>query len=371
MSGWAPLAGMSVVEACQRLVGPLAAWQLSMLGAEVTKVEPPAGDVARGWGAVFDLMNAGKRCAALDLDQPAGRAAFERLCAAADIVLADATWSKQPALAGIRRAGAHTRVAVIVDDGAVPGGCGSSETLAQAALAITPYIGEHGGPPERLGADVVSASAATSAVQAALAGLLAEDGTPPLVARVAIDRAAAALKTIHWAARSDPDRWAGYHVWAIARAPDRGYRVSDGFVTLDFLPDQRAAWRALCAELGLDAFADSVGDGWFSTIGMEDRIDWARPHYERALAGFTRAEAVALIRRHGGWSVPFQSPPEVLTHPQARLYASAFLADGQAQVRLPWRIDNAPQGTHTCAIAPPVGAHTREVLAALAAEEVS
>ena len=95
MSSWAPLAGMPVVEACQRLVGPLAAWQLSLLGAEVTKVEPPAGDVARGWGAVFDLMSARKRCAALNLNHPAGRAAFERLCAAADIVLADATWSEQ------------------------------------------------------------------------------------------------------------------------------------------------------------------------------------------------------------------------------------------------------------------------------------
>lgn len=369
MSSWAPLAGMSVVEGCQRLVGPLAAWQLSLLGAEVTKVEPPAGDIARGFGAVFDLMNAHKRCAAVDLAEPAGRAVFERLCAAADIVLADATWSEQSAIAGIGRAGARTRVVVIIDDGAVPGGCGSSETLAQAALAITPYIGEQGGPPERLGADVASASAATTAVQAALAGLLADDGAPALQARVSIDRAAAALKTIHWAARSDPDRWAGYHVRAITRAPDRGYRVSDGFVSLDFLPDQRAAWRALCAELELDEFADAVGDDWFSTIGMEDRIDWARPHYERALAGFNRAEAVMLIRRHGGWSVPFQSPPEVLAHPQSQLYSSAFFADGQTLVRLPWRIDGAPQVTHSCAMAPPVGAHTRDVLAALAARE--
>ena len=53
---------------------------------------------------------------------------------------------------------------------------------------------------------------------------------------------------------------------------------------------------------------DSVGDkDWFSTIGMEDRVDWARPHYERAFAGYGRDEAVALIRRHSGWSVPFRS----------------------------------------------------------------
>jgi hypothetical protein len=191
----------------------------------------------------------------------------------------------------------------------------------------------------------------------------------PLVARVAIDRAAAALKTIHWAARSDPDRWAGYHVRAIARAPDRGYRVSDGFVTLDFCVRPARGMARAMRRLGLDAFADPVGDGWFSTIGMEDRIDWARPHYERALAGFTRAEAVALIRRHGGWSVPFQSPPSA--HPPAgATHASAFSpmdkrrcdCRGASITRRRRRIPR-----HRA----PVGAHTREALAALAAEEVS
>src|SRR5258705_13277701 len=98
MSSWAPLAGMPVVEACQRLVGPLAAWQLSLLGAEVTKVEPPAGDIARGFGSVFDLMNSHKRCAAVDLDEPPGRAVLERRCAAADILLTDATGSEQSAI---------------------------------------------------------------------------------------------------------------------------------------------------------------------------------------------------------------------------------------------------------------------------------
>ena len=371
MSAWAPLAGMSVLEACQRVVGPLAAWQLSMLGAQITKVESRTGDIARNWGSVFDLINASKRFVALDPTTDAERAALERLCAATDIVLADATWSEEFALAGSKRPGARTRVVVIVDDHAVPGGKGTGETLTQAALAVTPYVGEQGGPPERLGADVASASAAATAAQAALAGLLAQDCAGPVVARIAIDRAVAALKTIHWAARSDPDRWAGYHVRAIARDPDRGYRVRDGFVTLDFLPDQRTAWRALCAEIGLDEFADSVDEDWFSTIGMEDRIDWARPYYERAFAHFSRDEAIALIRRHGGWSVPFQSPAEALAHPQSQLYASAFLRDGQVEVRLPWRVDNAPQGTQSCAVAPAVGTHTKEVLAELLADEVS
>jgi crotonobetainyl-CoA:carnitine CoA-transferase CaiB-like acyl-CoA transferase len=373
MMDWSPLDGMHVVEACQRLVGPLASWHLGLLGAAVTKVEPPNGDIARSWdgGAVFDLLNADKKCAVLDLGQPDERELFEQLSAKADIVIADASWSELPALSGSRRAAARTRSSVIIDDAPVPGGSATSETLAQAAMAITSYIGEPQGPPTRLGADVASASAAATAVQAALAGLLRDGNSGPLVARVSIDRAAAVLKTIHWAARSDPDRWAGYHVRAIARAPDRGYRVRDGFVTLDFLPDQREAWNSLCNELGLEQFAREVGDKWYSTIGMEDGIDWARPHYDRALAGYTRDEAIALIRRYGGWSVPFQSPEEVLNHPQARLYASAFVDDEGVHIRLPWRVDNLPRGGRRPAAAPPIGAHTQEVLASIGAGAIS
>jgi crotonobetainyl-CoA:carnitine CoA-transferase CaiB-like acyl-CoA transferase len=360
----APLSGTRVMEACQRLVGPLAGWHLAMLGAKVVKVEPPSGDIARGWagGHMFDVINGQKLCAALDLDSPGERTAFETLCGSADVVIADTSWSERPAVAGSRRDGARTRSIVIVDDTAVPGGSGSSETLAQAAMAITGYLGKPGDRPRRLGADLASASAAVCAVQAALAGLLRNE-SEPLLARISIDRAAANLKTIHWAARSDPDRWAGYHVTAIKRQPDRGYRVRDGWVTLDFMPAQSAAWRALCAEIGLGEFIEEVGDDWFSTIGMEDRVDWARPHYERALAGYTRDEAVALIRKHGGWSVPFQDPAEALDHAQSKLYASAVFENGAANVRLPWRIDDQPQGTHRPAATPPIGAHTKEVLA--------
>lgn len=369
MTSWTPLAGLRVIEACERLVGPLAGWHLAMLGAEVVKVEPPKGDIARVWdgGALFDVINAGKRFAALDLGKPSERSAFECLCAASDAVLADSGWSDKAALKGSRRKGARVCAIVIVDTGPVPGGSGNSETLAQAAMAVIPYVGEPGGALVRIGADIASSSAAAAATQAVLAGLLREQGARPLVARVSCDRALAALKTIHWAARSDPDRWVGYHVRAIARQPDRGYRVRDGRVSVEFPPDQGASWLAFCKEVGLGQLVAEVGDDWFSTIGMEDRIDWARPRYEQALAAYTREEATALIRKHGGWSVPFLTPEEMLHHPQAELYASAFFAAGEAIVRLPWRVGDHAQGVHKPTSAPPVGAHSKEVLATLRA----
>ena len=367
MSAKGPLSGMRVVEAAQRIVGPFAGWHFGMLGAEVIKVEPPEGDIARGWeaGAMFDVLNEGKRCVALDLSNTQGRGDFARLCASADIVLADRSWSAEAALAGSRTKNARTRSVVEIDNGPVPGGSGSSETLAQASMAVTGYIGEPGGKPVRLGADLASSSAASTAVQAALAAFIRPDQPKPLVSRISIDRALATLRTIHWAARSDPDRWAGYHVRAISRQPDCGYRTRDGWITLDFLPDQREAWRAMCEELGLGDFAREVEDNWFSTIGMEDGIDWARASYEKGFASLTCEEAITLIRKHGGWSVRFQQPVEAMHHPQSKLYASVYDNGGGARVRMPWRVNNETLGAHEPRRAASVGAHTKEVLAAL------
>ncbi|MGO9506829.1 MAG: CaiB/BaiF CoA transferase family protein [Mycobacterium sp.] len=75
MSG--PLAGVHVVEIATEVSGPYAAKLFVDLGAQVTKIEPPAGDPLRQWGpfpggipdpqrsGLFEYLNAGKRYAEL------------------------------------------------------------------------------------------------------------------------------------------------------------------------------------------------------------------------------------------------------------------------------------------------------------------
>jgi crotonobetainyl-CoA:carnitine CoA-transferase CaiB-like acyl-CoA transferase len=76
-----PLAGFHVVEIATEISGPYAAKLFVDLGAEVTKIELPAGDPLRDWGSggLFEYLNAGKRIAPL---QDAGE-----LIARADVLI--------------------------------------------------------------------------------------------------------------------------------------------------------------------------------------------------------------------------------------------------------------------------------------------
>ncbi|WP_378227067.1 CaiB/BaiF CoA transferase family protein [Angustibacter luteus] len=81
------------------LAGPYCSFQLSLMGAEVVKIEKPgSGDLARhlgpdpelndrGIGTSFLAQNAGKKSVELDLKDPDGRAAFEDLVRGADVLL--------------------------------------------------------------------------------------------------------------------------------------------------------------------------------------------------------------------------------------------------------------------------------------------
>ena len=85
-----PYAGLRVVEFTHMVMGPTCGLILADLGAEVIKVEPPAGDNTRrllGSGAgFFPTFNRNKKSVTLDLKQPAGMEAALRLVATADVV---------------------------------------------------------------------------------------------------------------------------------------------------------------------------------------------------------------------------------------------------------------------------------------------
>jgi crotonobetainyl-CoA:carnitine CoA-transferase CaiB-like acyl-CoA transferase len=91
-----PLTGYRVIELGVWVAGPAAAGLMADWGADVIKVEPPAGDPQRRiFGALgvadqhgvppFEIDNRGKRSVVLDLQQPEARQQMERLLETADV----------------------------------------------------------------------------------------------------------------------------------------------------------------------------------------------------------------------------------------------------------------------------------------------
>jgi len=93
-----PLAGIRVVDLTTVVVGPTATLFLADYGADVVKVESPAGDLLRTIGGPsksgqlsgkFTHFNRNKRSLALDLKQEKARGALDRLLQTADVFIAN------------------------------------------------------------------------------------------------------------------------------------------------------------------------------------------------------------------------------------------------------------------------------------------
>jgi crotonobetainyl-CoA:carnitine CoA-transferase CaiB-like acyl-CoA transferase len=95
MTAPAALDDIVVLDLSHALAGPFASTMLGDYGAEIIKIEPPGGEIARDWGppfygdeaAYFVNLNRNKKSVALDLKHPEGKAIFFRLLERADVVL--------------------------------------------------------------------------------------------------------------------------------------------------------------------------------------------------------------------------------------------------------------------------------------------
>ena len=89
-----PLEGIRVIELGQLLAGPFSGTILAYFGAEVIKVEPPAGDPIRGWRVVrngtslwYRSLGRNKKSVTLDLKTARGRELALQLLDTADVAI--------------------------------------------------------------------------------------------------------------------------------------------------------------------------------------------------------------------------------------------------------------------------------------------
>jgi crotonobetainyl-CoA:carnitine CoA-transferase CaiB-like acyl-CoA transferase len=95
-SGNAMLEGVKIIDLTSVIFGPFCTQMLAEMGADVIKVEPPAGDIFRwagipaktpAMGPCHMTLNRGKRSVALDLKQPADAALMRAMIADADVFI--------------------------------------------------------------------------------------------------------------------------------------------------------------------------------------------------------------------------------------------------------------------------------------------
>ena len=169
-----PLAGIRILEVGHVLAGPYATMVLADLGAEVTKVEPPGGDISRQVSdSYFASLNRNKRSVRLDLSTGAGQAKLHELVATAHALL---TNLKPSAIRGLGltydalRSWNERIVCVALTGYGLDGGDDPAfDYLIQAAAGVASLTGDPDGPPVLPGYSSVDNS---SGLTAAL-GLLA------------------------------------------------------------------------------------------------------------------------------------------------------------------------------------------------------
>src|SRR5436190_21206753 len=178
------LAGLRVLDVTQVMAGPFCTMLLADFGADVVKIEPPAGDSTRTMPGAsgtdspsFNAVNRGKRSVVLNLKSAAGRAALQRLARTADVFVENYRPGVVAAL-GLDFASLHAvnpRLVYASISGYGQTGPdahkGGFDRIAQGVSGIMSITGEPGGPPVKAGIPVTDLGAGLFALVGILAAL--------------------------------------------------------------------------------------------------------------------------------------------------------------------------------------------------------
>ena len=175
------LEGLRVVEFTRLIAAPFCGLTLADLGADVVKVESPAGDDTRafppvgpgGESAYFQALNRGKRGVVLDLEDPGDLRAARRMVERADVVIENLGAAASRLGIGYDDAAQANERLVwcsVTGLGAGRGGRALDPSL-QAAMGLMALTGESGGPPLRVPVPLIDLMTGMYAAQSVLTAL--------------------------------------------------------------------------------------------------------------------------------------------------------------------------------------------------------
>lgn len=324
-----PLDGVRVLDLSRMLTGGYATMLLGDLGAEVIKIEPPAGGdplrampphFDRGESAYFLAISRNKKSVTLDLRTDEGRGLLHRLVPLADVVFDNF----RPGV--LQRLGADYPTLAELHPGII---CCSNSTyghtgplkdgpgfdlVIQALSGMMSYTGEPGRPPVRMGAPMGDLAGSLFAAYAISSALYAREQTG--VGRQIDLSLLDCLVSLHtyvsqyyWVGGEQAAPAGSGHMSVV---PYRAYRTADGYLTIAVFVDK--FWQLLCnvldvPDLGTDA-------RYATTAARLERRAEVDALLEERLAVQTNAAWMVLLDDAGVPAAPVLGVDEVLAHPQ-------------------------------------------------------
>ena len=370
------LSGIRVLDVTQVMAGPYCAMLLCDMGADVIKVEPPAGDSTRrmagargGDSPGFNAVNRGKRGIVVDIKHERGPQVVARLASTADVLIENYRPGAM-ARAGLgyeqlRAVNPRLVYASISGYGQTGphGGRGGFDLVAQGVSGIMSVTGEPDGPPVKAGVPLTDLGASLFAVAGILAALHDRQRTDAgQHVDTSLVEAGVALSvweaTEYLSSGRVPQPLGSAHRMS---APYQALECADGYITVGAANDRLFA--RLSTLLG---HPEWVADPQFAN-------DTARVANRRALAD--RIEQVTRTRSRQHWLARFEAEgipcgpintyADVLADEQVTAREMVVETDHPTLGRLrtlgtPLKLSRTPLVTGRPA--PLLGEHTTEVL---------
>jgi CoA:oxalate CoA-transferase len=269
-----PLHGIRIVEVGHMLAGPYCGLVLADLGAEVIKIEPPAGDIARNIGphnlgqhnAYFASLNRSKKSVALDLTTAEGREALGHIVADAHALITNLRPS------AIRKLGLTYQalkdfnsklVCVALTGYGLEGSAANRpayDYVIQAATGVMSLTGDPQGPPTKAGYSAVDNSAGLMAAIGLLAKVVQNEGGQVDVAMHDVMLSQLNYLAGAWLNAGElPERFVNSsHPYIV---PAQIFPTREGWLTLFITHDQ--FWAKFCNEAARPEWVD---DPAFATM---------------------------------------------------------------------------------------------------------
>ncbi|MEN2738395.1 CoA transferase [Microbacterium sp. X-17] len=320
------LAGVKVVCVGQFYFAPYCSMLLARLGADVIKIESPAGDPYRrlsgaepdGSSLQFAMINSGKRAMKLDLSSPGGQEVFRRLAAQADVVVQNLSPGAMDRFGIGYEALREINPRLIMASGTGFGSFGpyagqpAMDLTVQARTAVMSTTGYEDGPPTRTGPSIVDFIGGAHLFGGIVAALYQREQTGHgQHVEVALQDAILPSLSSNIAGLINsggamPERTGNRH-GGLAVVPYNAYRSSDGWVTV--LCPTQAHWDRLRRIMD-DPAAD---DPRFAT--MDGRCDAAEDVdrvVERWTSTLTKEQVLEALKGTGIPAAPVLTLSEVL-----------------------------------------------------------